>query len=156
MNKELDKNLKELELLDNYNRIVREENLNQVDGEINSDNDEEMLERTYPDNEDGEGADHEVDENGEEVKEQEGEEKKLDEDVESGDEEDSDDEDEEDSEEEENQEKGEKPDKKKKKEKEPKVKKTDKEKEGTEEFIGKALKKKFKPRKIVNILKVLS
>jgi len=143
LTKSLEENLKQLELLDNYNKMMREFGTTTLDENYNSEDDEQMLEL------DSEGEERE---GNEEEKKEEDEEEKVE--SEEGDEEESDEEeDEEESDEEEEEEdkdkKKSKP--KEKKEKKEKKKKDDK-KEDDDEYIDNIMKKKFKPRRVVRSL----
>jgi len=145
LTKSLEENLKQLELLDNYNKLVREVGPTALDENYNSEDDEQMLEGNEDSEGEGEGNENE------EEKKEDGEEEKVESeegDGESGDE-DSDEEGEEESEEEEDdKDKKKKP--KEKKEKKEKKKKDDK-KEDEDEYIDNIMKKKFKPRRVVRI-----
>jgi len=151
LTKSLEENLKQLELLDNYNKMVRETGIQALDENYNSEDDEQML--IGDDDEEGEGE-------GEEQKVEEGEEHKI-EDGEDEIEELEDSEDEEDEEEEDDEEESEEEEdeearrkrreelKKKPKPKKEKKKKDEKTKEDDDEYIDNIMKKKFKPRRVI-------
>lgn len=99
LNKALDKNLKQLEALDNYNKTVREAGLTGQGEEYNSEDDEDMM-QMGSDFEGDEGEGEDIDKEGnEEVKEDD--ENKNEEKKEEEDDDDEDDEDDEESSEEE-------------------------------------------------------
>jgi len=150
LTKSLEENLKQLELLDNYNKMVRETGVQALDENYNSEDDEQMLLGDDDDDEEGEG---------EEQKVEEGEEEKIEEleDSEDEEEEGSEDDDEEEDEEEEGEEEDDEARRKRIEElkKKPKVKtekkkkKDDKTKEDDDEYIDNIMKKKFKPRRVI-------
>ena len=169
MNSALEEDLQQLDVLDEYNNTVRKEDLNNIEGEFNSDDDEAMFEINSlavnglnnveileHDNSENNGEEDEKEEEctikeSQDKKKKhvsfgETEEKKLEQAEEEDSEEDSDDEDDDEEDEEEELTREEK----KKKPKAPKEKKPAKTKEDSNEFIDKILKKKFKPRKIVS------